>query len=416
MKFKKRNLIFSIITIISIVILCEVVLQVLSFTFPSIDILLSKSPKTSIMIKDIVLETRPNPEYPGHDQKGFRNKLVPDKVSIVAMGDSQTYGMGVKANDAWPQMLGKLAEIKTYNMAWGGYGPAHSVLLWEEAIDLKPKLVIEAFYAGNDLYDSYHLLYDMKQIQELKTTDKNIIKTIDDAEKIEPLAEKIEKLFTMGRNRKNNSAPTRTMIREFFINHAKLYGILRATKRILENSSSDFTWKLFKQRALWNEEYCQIIERDNIKTILTPKYRLCAVNLNDPRIAEGHRVSLEAIRLMKERALKVNIEFMVLLIPTKEMVFKNVVYEDLADDIPEVYKTIIENEELLWGKTKIFLNNKRVDFIDALPILRECVRNGIQPYKLSWDGHLNAIGHRAIAELVNSEIEKHDYLFFANTH
>lgn len=58
----------------------------------------------------------------------------------------------------WPQQLEKLGKIETHNMAWRGYSPAHNLFLWEEAIALKPRLIIETFYAGNDLYDSYHLL------------------------------------------------------------------------------------------------------------------------------------------------------------------------------------------------------------------------------------------------------------------
>ncbi len=352
MRFKKSVL--AVMTIIGSLVLCAFVLLVVSLMSPKVESLVSPSTRPVPMaIKDEILGTRPNPEYPGHDEKGFRNKSVPDEVPIVAMGDSQTYGWGVRADQPWPQVLEELGGVQTYNMAWGSYGPTHRLLLWEEAIDLNPKLIIEAFYAGNDLFDSYHFVYDRKQLTELKATEQNLLKAISDAENIEPITKRISRL-----NKK---------------------------------------------------QYFQVLDSGGVRTVLTPNYRLCAVNLSDPRIVEGHRISLEAIRLMSERALQADIRFSVLLIPTKELVFKNVVYQDSAD-IPSAYKTLIENEELFWQKTKDFLESQRIHFMDSLPALRGRIENGNHPYKVSRDGHPNPTGHREIAKLVLHEIERHNLL------
>ena len=45
-------------------------------------------------------------------------------------------------------------------MAWGGWGPVHSLILLDEAISLHPKIIIEAFYAGNDLFDAFNIVYN----------------------------------------------------------------------------------------------------------------------------------------------------------------------------------------------------------------------------------------------------------------
>ena len=57
-------------------------------------------------------------------------------------------------------------------MAVGGYGPAHSTVLWEDALNLKPAIVIEALYRGNDFYDSFRLVYDLEQLPELRAQDE----------------------------------------------------------------------------------------------------------------------------------------------------------------------------------------------------------------------------------------------------
>jgi len=102
----------------------------------------------------------------------------------------------------------------------------------------------------------------------------------------------------------------------------------------------------------------------------------------------------------------INISFLVLLIPTKELVFKAVLFNK-HEPLTQVYKNLLENEELMWEQTKTFLLAHNISFVDALPALRESLRPGQQPYRMSWDGHPNEIGHRAIAALVLSEASLH---------
>jgi hypothetical protein len=88
------------------------------------------------------------------------------------------------------------------------------------------------------------------------------------------------------------------------------------------------------------------------------------------------------------------------LIPTKELVFK-----DIARIPATSYRTLIENEERLWKATKEFLVNNNIYFVDALPALRNQLNSGVQPYKVSHDGHPNNFGHQAIARLLHTELK-----------
>lgn len=385
MKFLKTNPFRFVLIAIGTVILLELFLQ---FLF----LLLVKRPAIPMEINDARLGARPNPEYPDHDQKGFRNKVVPREVEIIAMGDSQTYGMGVLPAQAWPQQLEAIAKIKTYNMAFGGYGPAHSLLLLDEALELKPKVIIEAFYSGNDLFDSYSLVYETKQLTALKTSDQRISKAILEAENAKPLKPEIQRLFYMGRNNKKG-------IYNSIITNSKIYFLGWMCRELLKQKVS--LWDSIKQYALKHKDYCEYFESGRFKTLFTPDYRFCAVNLGDPRISEGHRIALESITLLKNKLTALNIGFIVLLMPTKELVFKDIVYQPSAS-----YNVLIQNEELLWQRTKDFLGSQSVDFIDALPALRKCLETGVQPYYITGDGHPNAIGHRAIALLAQDEMTR----------
>jgi len=172
----RKKALFSMIAGILVIGFLEITLGLLALASPTVHDILSNKRVIGIpqVVPDARLSVRPNPAYPEHDVNGFRNLSVPAKVSIVAMGDSQTYGTGVKLEEAWPKQLEQNFGQSVYSMACGGYGPAHSLLLWDEAVAMNPEIVIEAFYAGNDLYDSFNIVYNLGQLAELKNDDPQI--------------------------------------------------------------------------------------------------------------------------------------------------------------------------------------------------------------------------------------------------
>jgi len=355
-------------------------------------------------VKDTQLGSRPNPARPDHDSNGFRNLFVPEEVDIVAFGDSQTYGSGVPPESAWPQQLARLSDFTTYNMAWGGYGPTHSIILLEEAISLHPKLVIEALYAGNDLHDSYCHVYHRNQLTWLKSADEALQRQIRKAEEDERSAKRVFWLSSMHYPRdktgsQEDQATSNTNVREWFSAHSRLYGLLRAVRRIIRRALTVADWESQKQYAQRRKQYCYVYEDDQFRTILIATYRHGALDLADPRILEGENISLKAIEALRKQTEREDIEFMVLLIPTKELVFKELVLRDPSRMTSE-YQRLIENEEAFWAATKEFLDVRSINWVDALPPLRQCLEEGDQPYPITPDGHPNAVGHEAIARLV----------------
>lgn len=216
-----------------------------------------------------------------------------------------------------------LSNEKTYNMGYGGYGPAHNLLLLDEAIDLKPQLIIEAFYSGNDVDDSYLLVYGLKQLSDLRTTDEKAIKAINNDNSIKRFEERFrelkEKLMSkiMGKNEEKNLVLRRSAFREFLAQHSKLYGILREIRRMYkyqykqsQYDAKRLNWESIKQEAI-KSEYQEIFDNGRLKTVFLPDNLSLALGFNHPRIVEGHRISLEAIRLKKERTQTAGIAFQV---------------------------------------------------------------------------------------------------------
>ncbi len=142
-------------------LLAELGLQLASrFLPPKMDLLRRPPPVT---LSDPRLGTRPNPEFRDRDAAGFRNTAVPSEAFVVAMGDSQTYGTGVDRAENWPHQLQSLTGRSVYGISCGGWGPTQSLLLVDRALALRPRLVVEAFYAGNDLFDSFEKALNVRR-------------------------------------------------------------------------------------------------------------------------------------------------------------------------------------------------------------------------------------------------------------
>lgn len=399
-----KSLLFPAISLTAGLLLCELALQLFAWAAPRHYARLAWTVACPVIVDDARLGVRPNPLFPEHDRNGFRNRSVPRAVSVVALGDSQTYGAGVLPDQPWPQQLEKLdrQDGSVYNMACGGWGPTHSLLLFDEALALKPKLIIEAFYSGNDLYDSYAHVYNRHQLPELRSHDGTSIRSMEAADRKQPLEEAVQNLFFMNQN------VAQGRLKSFMRGHCRIYQLV-ARVREISRERRNRSWEVARQDAAQNAAYCQPFESGGVKTVFTPQYRASVLDLRDPRIAEGLRISLEAIRRMNDRARAARIRFLVLLIPTKELVFKEAVYRHPVT-VPKPYQTLIEEEERVRQQVTASLSHEGIEFADALPGLRESVRMGDSPYPITSDGHPNGAGHCAMAETVLSAIREHRLL------
>lgn len=112
------------------------------------------------VVEDDLLIRRVKPNAWGHDANGFRNPSVPSEANIVAIGDSQTWGINVRREETWPYVLADLSGQRVYSMAMGGYGPVEYWVLTGDALaQFTPDVTVVSFYFGNDLYDAYESIY-----------------------------------------------------------------------------------------------------------------------------------------------------------------------------------------------------------------------------------------------------------------
>jgi lysophospholipase L1-like esterase len=372
----------------------ELTLQLFAYAAPRLYARLAGTDYLTEAVPDARLGMRPSPSFPEHDTNGFRNRAALRTASIVALGDSQTYGASVAPEQAWPQQLEQLAGGRetVYNMAWVGWGQIQSLYLFDEAIRLKPRLIIAALYSGNDFYDCFSMVYDRNQSPELRSRKARVLQAIADANRNDPLKERIERHYAARRP----LPPPR--YKELLGRYCRTYQLLSCLKQQLQKSP-ERSWVLAQQEVRRSDGSYLPFESGTVRTVLTPRLRRVVISQADPRIAEGFRISLQALRRMSARARAENAQFAVLLIPTKELVFRDLVVQTIRT-VPAPYAALIREESMAFEKAKAFLRGEDIPYIDALPALRRALARGSQPYPVDTNGHMTAAGHRAVAEAV----------------
>ncbi|MEX1024458.1 MAG: hypothetical protein WD226_05210 [Planctomycetota bacterium] len=94
------------------------------------------------------------------DSLGLRRRpraAPPDATRVLALGDGQTFGLGVEAHEAWPAVTEDLLtaagrSIEFVNAGAPGYHARQSVDQLRELLPLlEPDLVLWAIYPGNDV-------------------------------------------------------------------------------------------------------------------------------------------------------------------------------------------------------------------------------------------------------------------------
>lgn len=89
------------------------------------------------------------------DSEGFRNPVTRERIAVAALGDSFTDGLIVPREQTWPAQLEKILGTPVQNYGTAGFGPQQERYVLEDfAIHHHPKVVVIAFFAGNDIFDA----------------------------------------------------------------------------------------------------------------------------------------------------------------------------------------------------------------------------------------------------------------------
>jgi len=339
------------------------------------------------VVPDDVLGMVPSPSaMAGFDKWGFRNRGVPETVDIVAVGDSHTYGNTAKMVESWPFVLGQLTGRSVYNMSLGGYGPNQYFYLSNtKAFTLKPRMIIWGLYMGDDFEGAYSMTYGLDHWAYLRALP---------AQKVDPNVWEEEPF----------SGPSwHKQIRLWLSRHSVLYQLVFHTSlggRIKGDVQIRNAAELYPGLAT-----SLIIPEKNISEAFRPVGILKGLDLENPSIREGMRITFELMKEMNETCRQNHVQFMVVVIPTKEMVFSEYLDHNSKIPLDDVIDDLLVNERVALQQTFTFLTDSNIPYVDPLPALKKSVSQGLYASS-AGDMHPNKNGYRVIAEAVSEALKQ----------
>lgn len=333
------------------------------------------------VVSDPILGWVPSPSaMAGFDKWGFRNRSVPQTADIVAVGDSHTYGNTARMVDAWPYVLGELTGRQVYNLAMGGYGPNQYFYLSEtRALSLKPRMIIWGLYMGDDFEGAYSLTYGLDYWARLRALPPR---------KVDP---------NVWEPPPSNTRIKR--IRLWLSRHSVLYQLVLHSGiggRISGQVEIRNAAQLYPGQAT-----SLIIPEKNVAEAFRPKGMLTRLDQQDPNVREGMRITFELLKEMKASCDQNHVQFMVVVIPTKESVFSHYLEHDSGLPLDDVIDQVLVNERLARAQLFKFMTDSGIPYVDALPALQKAVLDGRYPSLYASSGidmHPNKNGYHVIAE------------------
>ncbi len=320
----------------------------------------------------------------GLDAWGFRNKSVPETADIVVIGDSQTYGNAAKMDEAWPQVVGSMIGRNVYNMALGGYGPnQYYYLLKTKALKLKPRMIIVGLSMSDDFDNAYLMTYGTDYWAYLRslpgvTVDIN---TWD-----------------------ADPAPSwHRKIRNWLSRHSVVYQLVfhtgignRFKGDIQIRNAAEFYPGLATSL---------IVPEDHIEEAFQPKGNLRRLDQDSESVREGMRITFELLKEMNEICEKNHIQFVVVVIPTKEMVFSKYLENNSNIPLSDIVEKLVVNERLALDRTFKFLTESNIPYVNPLPALQKSA-DQVLFARSAEDMHPNKNGYRVIAGAVSERLNQ----------
>jgi len=377
----------------------ECALSLSCMILPRVQYFLSP-PSKRATVSDAVLGKRMSPYYPGNDSWGYRNPAVPDHCDVLAIGDSATYGFAAVPSKSWPRQLEPMSNLRVYNMSTGGYGPCEYYALLDKGLILHPKIVVLGLSISNDLFDAFATVYLEKRFPEYRSHDAAVLQQIENTERV-------VKLVNLEKGKGEDSAQNTTSVKAWLSDHSSLYGLARALANLStgrthvsllrEGSPPQAAPEVAAQRPF---RVAYNADPHRATVFINSELRGFAVNLDEPQIQEGWRITRTILQAMQSKLKAQGIRLIIVIMPTKARIYRELVKAEMKD-MPGSFFETLEREERLTTAIESFLKSHGIAFVNATPSLLSYLQKGdAPPYPHSDDYHPNATGYQAIAEAV----------------
>ena len=306
-------------------------------------------------------------------------------ASVVALGDSQTWGVNAEIDETWPAMLEQRYAKPVYNMGRGGYAVLQYLHQLDDALRLEPEWIVVALYFGNDLYEAYSVAYELEAHAARRHPDPVVRGRVESSDYPD-----VQRMFFDRLLYQQSSARPFQWLKE----NTALGTMLARVRRRSVDAGADRDW------AAQHPVDGFVYDGEEISTVFHSTYRLAAVNTSLDKIREGLRITREALLDLAARvAREPGTELLVVLIPTKERIFERAV---LVSGIatPPSFLESVEHEALIADELALLMSENGIRHLDLLPALEQAVARGEAIFPANVDGHFTADGYRVIANEV----------------
>ncbi|MFL6712256.1 MAG: SGNH/GDSL hydrolase family protein [Sulfurifustis sp.] len=274
-----------------------------------------------------------------HDLLGFRNYHIPNIADVVTIGDSQTYGSNVVIDDNWPsQVRGLLrgGRIELYSMAIGGWSAVQYLNIFRHATSLRPRVIVVAYYTGNDPDESVTAAYSSDLWTSLRPS-----KTMDLSDK------------------------------------PRFPG--------LSSAPSDN----------WRTQF-----KSGLKMTFTPALRLISNDTTYATVRAGYEIIETTARVMDAAAAEAGIGLVLTVIPTKELVYAERIHREALPADSQYLRLVGFEQQNIDRIARAFKSLKHAKYVDVVQPLQEAALKSDLLYLGGPDGHPLAEGYRVIANAV----------------
>ena len=320
------------------------------------------------------------PKILGANADGFREQSDAETATIAAIGDSLTFGLGVKAPQSWPERLEVLSGQSVYNYSAPSYNIYQYYYLVTQAIDLGAEEIIVGFYPANDLrlqvcpvlkLDYWRDFLDEEGLDTRGCSEPE--KTFEDFEK----AEGVGLTYSATAWGIDNSAL-----------FCLIYATTAKARKALPYDENRF---VFARPA-----FAEAIPFSKSRI----KYRIYQTDLDNELVQASYDNSLKLFLKMHDLAAAGGSRLMVLVIPSKFQVARDALNAE-GVEAPELLETGAASVQRLEDAYLEFFRDNDVPALSAserlVPLYRKAMRAERDIYPRD-DEHPREEGYAAIAE------------------
>jgi lysophospholipase L1-like esterase len=323
------------------------------------------------------------------DSEGFRNPAVRERFEIAALGDSFTDAMTMEAEASWPSQLEKRLGVTVQNYGTAGFGPQQEERVLEDFVARhRPRIVVLAYFAGNDLFDAEAFDEFQRSGVEQRTAPgwriKDVVSRADTWFVTSALRASIRWIG------KPHDPPLAAAARE------------RQGRVAMPGGEPSFDRGMFTVP----------VNGRAVRFAFMPPY-LNTLNFSetDLRARAGWRLTTEAIRGMRDRSRAFGAEFVVMFVPFKSQVYLPLVEREFSRPqrkaamsfYLDIYERPVDLE--LMHRNRFAQNDlmrqlcdaEGIPFVDTTAALESRLQAGENVY-FPDESHLNEAGEALVAE------------------